>query len=394
MPDKKCNILSSHLAQIDALGYVYPCCKFEYLAEDIRKDSWLDYKVQNLNSLDGILVSDKWKDFRQRMLKEDIAECSHCWRQENSKITSLRTESNKTKIKQKNIIQSLEISLDTTCNMMCRICKPSQSSKWASADRVLKELTKIDSSRYNKSIVDMSTKDHLQRVIFNSNLKNLRLIKINGGEPFYSKNLVPLLDKIEKDAGIKNVQLEFNTNGSIFPNKEILDMLSMAKKIKIEFSIDATDKLAEVIRYGQSWKTIQKTIRKWLAYFSDATFTIHTTISLLNLNHLNNLIHFTNNLNLNWTYDFLTGPDYLSVYQLPKRYREHLFNVTDQKYKTLLYNELITPQKIPSKFNNFLKSCEILDGYYGNSFEEVNSEIYNLVKKINKPYVSFKKIKR
>jgi len=59
-----------------------------------------------------------------------------------------------------------------------------------------------------------------------------------------------------------------------------------------------------------------------------------------------------------------------------------------------LYNELITPQKIPSKFNNFLKSCEILDGYYGNSFEEVNSEIYNLVKKINKPYVSFKKIKR
>ena len=394
MPDKKCNILSSHLAQIDTLGYVYPCCKFEYLAEDIRKDSWLDYKVQNLNSLDGILVSDKWKDFRQRMLKEDIKECSHCWRQENSKITSLRTESNKTKIKQKNIIQSLEISLDTTCNMMCRICKPSQSSKWASADRVLKELTKIDSRRYDKSTVDMSTKDHLQRVIFNSNLKNLRLIKINGGEPFYSKNLVPLLDKIEKDAGIKNVQLEFNTNGSIFPNKEILDMLSMAKKIKIEFSIDATDKLAEVIRYGQSWKTIQKTIRKWLAYFSDATFTIHTTISLLNLNHLNNLIHFTNNLNLNWTYDFLTGPDYLSVYQLPKRYREHLFNVTDQKYKTLLYNELITPQKIPSKFNNFLKSCEILDGYHGNSFKEVNSEIYNLVKKINKPYVLFKKIKR
>tara|TARA_B100000989_G_scaffold286079_1_gene254388 strand:- start:2122 stop:3315 length:1194 start_codon:yes stop_codon:yes gene_type:complete len=384
---KKCNILSTHLAQIDNSGDVIPCCLFK------RKSSqWSDYNLKNLESFDKILNSKKWAEYRSRIQTEDIPECELCWIKEEAVNLSKRTQYNKNvpiKKTNPNTLQTLEVALDTTCNMMCRICQPSQSSKWASASGVIDELNNLHpmkNSRYSKQTIDTSNKDHFRRVFLNSDLTNLSRIRINGGEPFYSKNLLPVLYKIDKDAGLENVQLEFNTNGSIFPKKEILELLLKAKKLVIEFSIDAVGKLAEVTRYGESWKTIELTVEKWKTNFPNADFSLHTVISLLNLSQLNELRKWTDKIQIQWCWSFLLGPRHLSVYQLSQEDKNLLFkNMEDFPEKISLYDELMIqgPRYIQKHYGMFLKFTKTLDKYHSNSFEAVNPETYRLIEKLH-----------
>lgn len=383
----KCNILQSHLAQIDSGGTVRPCCLFKMKSKNDER-----YNLKNLESFDNILNSKKWVEYRGRMQSEKMPECQACWVREETNNDSKRIHYNtRVSIKETlpHTLQTLEIALDTTCNMMCRICQPSQSSKWASATKVIDKLNNLHNnknSRYNIATVDTSTKDHLLRVIVNSDLTKLSRIRINGGEPFYSKNLLPVLQKIDTDAGLENVQLEFNTNGSIFPKKETLDLLLKAKKLTLEFSIDAVGKLAEVTRYGGSWENIEQTIKKWKMTFPNAVFSVHSVISLLNLSQLNELRKWTDEIGIEWNWYFLLGPRHLSVYQLPKKYKQELFDhMEDFPQITKLYKELMIdgPEHIKNHYGMFLTFTKTLDAYHNNSFESVNPETYKLIEKLH-----------
>ena len=382
----KCNILQSHLAQIDSGGTVRPCCLFKMKSKNDER-----YNLKNLESFDNILNSKKWVEYRGRMQSQKMPECQACWVREETNNDSKRIHYNtRVSIKETlpHTLQTLEIALDTTCNMMCRICQPSQSSKWASATKVIDKLNDLHNnknSRYNIATVDTSTKDHLLRVIVNSDLTKLSRIRINGGEPFYSKNLLPVLQKIDSDAGLENVQLEFNTNGSIFPKKETLDLLLKAKKLDLEFSIDAVGKLAEVTRYGGSWENIEQTIKKWKMTFPNAVFSVHSVISLLNLSQLNELRKWTDEIGIEWNWYFLLGPRHLSVYQLPKKYKQELFDhMEDFPQITKLYKELMIdgPKHIKNHYGMFLTFTKTLDAYHNNSFESVNPETYKLIEKL------------
>ena len=382
----KCNILQSHLAQIDSGGTVRPCCLFKMKSKNDER-----YNLKNLESFDNILNSKKWIEYRGRMQSQKMPECQACWVREETNNDSKRIHYNtRVSIKETHphTLQTLEIALDTTCNMMCRICQPSQSSKWASATKVIDKLNNLHNdknSRYNIATVDTSTKDHLLRVIVNSDLTKLSRIRINGGEPFYSKNLLPVLQKIDSDAGLENVQLEFNTNGSIFPKKETLDLLLKAKKLTLEFSIDAVGKLAEVTRYGGSWENIEQTIKKWKMTFPNAVFSVHSVISLLNLSQLNELRKWTDEIGIEWNWYFLLGPRHLSVYQLPKKYKQELFDhMEDFPQITKLYKELMIdgPKHIKNHYGMFLTFTKTLDAYHNNSFESVNPETYKLIEKL------------
>ena len=88
-----------------------------------------------------------------------------------------------------------------------------------------------------------------------SKLKNVRII---GGEPFYSKNLKWFLKLLNEKINLKNVTFSCNTNCSVIPDEEILQLLSLFKQIKIDVSIDGVDGLSESIRFGVKWNIIKK----------------------------------------------------------------------------------------------------------------------------------------
>tara|TARA_B100000073_G_scaffold342869_1_gene346669 strand:+ start:267 stop:1436 length:1170 start_codon:yes stop_codon:yes gene_type:complete len=377
----------NHLAQVDSAGYVIPCCQFNRK----NQDTWEPYNLRNLDSFDSILGSDLWRDLKQRLLNQDIVECNNCWRQENAKTHSMREWANDLTVDHPGKIESLEIGIDITCNMMCRICRPGQSSKWYSAEAQLKQLDSLQQTlgdgglQYRRDTVDTGNSTKLLNALLNTDLSNLNNIRINGGEPFYSKKLKPLLEKIDNDAGLENVTLSFNSNGSIFPKDDILHLLEKAKFLRVDFSIDAIGELANVIRYGIDWNVIENNIDVWKNYFvKNIKFGMHSTISLLNLNKIDELYNFSKLKNMQWTYYVLTSPRYLSIDQLPIDIRKNYTINFDHEFITRDLNNSIVNVNMSEnlQYDLFIQSCKILDDYQGNNFKNVNSEMYNLVEEL------------
>jgi molybdenum cofactor biosynthesis enzyme MoaA len=405
----RCNYLYNHLAIVDNQGFVNPCCIFQ------RKNQNTEYStIYELDiNLNKILTSQKWSDLREQMnLNDFIPECLNCSLSELSNIESKRQYyNNKSSLDLLNFdLEDLEIALDYTCNMMCRICDPGQSSKWKNAKSLLEKLSKInpiDSKIYKTPNDKKNYANKIKEVISNTDFSKLKRVNIVGGEPFYSKNLKYFLEKIDNNAGIENIEISFNTNASIFPNDDVLSLLLKAKKILIRFSLDAIGDLASVIRHGVEWSVIDETIKKWSKYSTkpNLKFVIHTTISVLNVNVLQKMIDYSFNNNIDLSVYDLKHPTYLSIYQIPVSIREKWLVKPAKKNNgpSILIAKRIN-QILTSSFNlneskwinktenfennfdytKFLSSTEALDNYHNNSFDSVNHEIVKVFNKLRK----------
>jgi MoaA/NifB/PqqE/SkfB family radical SAM enzyme len=273
-------------------------------------------------------------------------------------------------------VQDLEIALDYTCNMMCRMCNPGASSKWNIAQSVIKQFAEhsIDLDGNNQY---RSYQDQLRSVLDNTDLSHARIVKVEGGEPFYAKNLEWFLDKLDREVVDRsNLYINIFTNGSIFPSVKILEKLAKLNAAII-FSIDAVGELASTIRWGVDWNTIADNIGKWRK-FADAnpnmSLQTNITVSLLNVNRLEPLITFCNELNIDINFSELTFPNYLSIYQLPKAVRQR-WTYDDDRLNAMIMADVTIEQE----FTKFIDSVNILDAYQGYSFETVNSEMYQLI---------------
>ncbi|SVB95334.1 uncharacterized protein METZ01_LOCUS248188, partial [marine metagenome] len=132
IPDMTCNSLKGSV-HISPEGHIKPCCYFKNLGPHWKY--WqVDSNIYNINSLDDIVDSYEWNNF-----VSPNPHCEYCIIEEASNIPSLRQYWNETISSDTNKLQHLELALDFTCNMMCRMCGPRQSSKWNSSP-VLKNM--------------------------------------------------------------------------------------------------------------------------------------------------------------------------------------------------------------------------------------------------------------
>ena len=368
------------ISLVESSGKLAPCCKFKPELEETQVQTIFD--VTTLNTLHN---SELYASTQQQLDNNVFPEgCTYCKNAEAVNLQSRRQVSNwlyaGNKLVTPGYIQDLEIALDYTCNMMCRSCNPGASSRWNIAKPVIAEFDKhsipIDTSNGYKSY-----QDQFYTVFSNTDLSHARFVKIQGGEPFYAKNLEWFIDKLD-DEVVDKTKLYINifTNGSIFPNKRILEKLSNLNA-DIVFSLDAYGELASTIRWGVDWTVIEDNIQQWRKFADDHTnvrLLCNTTVSLLNVNKLQPLLDFCTRLNIKSDFSELTYPEYLSIYQLPKHIRERWV------YDYPQLNSLIMLDiDFKSEFNKFLKSIDILDSYQGISFKDTNREMYQLIQQLS-----------
>ena len=150
-------------------------------------------------------------------------------------------------------LTKLDWNVDPICNARCVQCSSYFSSAWAAEDQAHGKTSQVrltNNTRHN-TVVDQIDFGHVTAVYF------------DGGEPMLSSDPVEILKRIDAVGNISSVQLSLNTNGSVRPSAEFVELLSKCQSVTINFSIDGIGTEFEYIRNPLSWATIEQNIQWW-----------------------------------------------------------------------------------------------------------------------------------
>lgn len=168
----------------------------------------------------------------------------------------------------------LEISFANTCNFGCSYCSPGQSSKWEQEVRKYGSYPIADHTVHKDKMHNMIPEDNNPYIDafwqwLPEVYKDLRYLRITGGEPLATRNFMKLLDYVALNEN-KELTLVVNTNLCV-PEKN-LDLfftkataLLEAKTIKgleVYTSMDTWGSQAEYIRDGLDIAKWEATVRK------------------------------------------------------------------------------------------------------------------------------------
>lgn len=393
--DLFCYSQSNHIAITQNNGEIRPCCWFIDRELDFY---WDNFYTDKLKSLNNIHRSYAWFDLRERLVEQGntFSGCRNCWEAERMGYISKRLYYND--ICRQNgwtgelELEDLELSLDNKCNFMCRICRPGQSSVWNSAISKLPELFDLDRNHYQDFTENQKRHDHIVNLLENTDLSKLKRIALVGGEPFLSFRFFWFLQLVEKYCNLSDITMRINTNCSIYPSKERMKILKKMKKVYLDVSIDATGSLFEVIRNGRPWKLVHNTLKKFIEE-TDFEIKIHPTISVMNINKVNDVVSFAEDMGIKIVPAQLQFPEFLRQNMIPLEIRKNwtipdngekfdidVFNsIHTVDYRNQFNNVILNDHQSVNLMDEFVKSMNILDDYQGKKFKDVNPEIWEIV---------------
>ena len=294
LPEKIC-MLPWISIETSPVGTSRPCC----LAKDeITRADGSKYTLKE-NTLEEIYHSEYMQDLRKEFLAGNKpVTCQRCWDEEAAGRISKRMNS-RVRLKeyydnidwqnlQPNQLWFVDLKLGNICNLKCRICGSWSSSKWAKEE--------ID---YIPELLDRKT--HLaytylkngawpsESEVFWDNLKtllpNIKYFEFTGGEPFLIEQHFELLRYAVEQGYSKNIEIHYNTNGTVFP--EQAELWTNFKHVEIAFSIDNVGTRFEYERYGANWELVQANIAKFTAMRSSKISTqLCTTMNIQNVYYL------------------------------------------------------------------------------------------------------------
>lgn len=191
-------------------------------------------------------------------------------------------------------IQALDLRLGSTCNLICTMCHPSESSRWYSVSKeffhevngqTLETAEKIKQSNHPK-LLNWAENDQSWENIISSIDQSLVKVYLAGGEPFYIKKLPQYLKKITEVSPY--AYIEINTNGTCFLSDKSIKELN--GKLNLRISIDGYGSYEEYQRSGTSWQKKVEVMDQYYKNFRVVSFDI--TLSSLTLRSLPKLIDF------------------------------------------------------------------------------------------------------
>lgn len=359
--DTICGALWSH-ARVTVEGTVTPCCRYNHHIHNEQP--------QLKDGIGAAINSDFFNDVRNKMLAgEKIVECNQCYEEEKLLGSSMRTEFNKkysSHILEEPKIRYLETSFSSHCNLACRMCNETASSKW-----------KLINNPGMK--VDMNVDANETSFYNDTDLSDLESIKIVGGEPFINKFHAEYLHNfIRHSNNPQNIVLHYNTNGTVFPNSNILEYWKNVKEVHITFSIDAIGNLNDYLRPGSSWDTLTDTIEKFESTPGiNFTFDSHSVISNISVWKLASLVEWkTSKFGHPGGFFILDRPRHLSIKTLQQDKKDKLLEYinkvdTGEYIYKAVRNELNKKSEMVYTEQDIAKKEEKLDKYFNKNFWDI-----------------------
>lgn len=183
-------------------------------------------------------------------------ECNQCWDTERRGHTSAR-QHYITWAKDLKLdpvapeLLRLDFSVGSVCNAKCIMCSAGSSTTWAAED------AKFGHNKYRYNLKPGNDIDQITSI----DVSKLKQVYFTGGEPLMSHRVVELLQHVKRTGNITELEFSCNTNGSILPNAELIDLWKQCKSVDVYFSIDGVGREFEYIRNPLKWQEVNSNIR-------------------------------------------------------------------------------------------------------------------------------------
>jgi MoaA/NifB/PqqE/SkfB family radical SAM enzyme len=333
--------------------------------------------------------SKEMQDLREQHWKGEKPEgCKACWKREDAGLESKRMTDNQRfghlmhrsgrKVMKKPPAY-LDLKLGNICHLKCRICSPRFSSTWAAEDiKFEKNRTLIPAVVYQEKgawIDNPTFWNWLYSII-----DDLEAIDFYGGEPFMTAKHWDFLHDCIRRGIAKNIDIHYNTNGTIFPKDP--EIWKEFKSVSIACSIDDIEKRYEYERHPAKWSTTETNAKRFqeLEYVN---FSICPTVSILNVYYLPELIDWAEQNGMNYYFNMLERPYHFNIRILPewakKKIKDKLTRKEFEPVLNLMGEEAAEDAKYFDHF--FALNIAEIDKRRGESFIKTFPELYSILKR-------------
>jgi sulfatase maturation enzyme AslB (radical SAM superfamily) len=305
-------------------GDIRVCCQANITANKgvVRHSNGKPYNAAT-DSLTAARNATLMKDVRKNMmLGEWSPECQRCKEEEKNGLSSRRTyELKKWNISLTDVLEGTnqDGSIDTKllpltyydlrfgnmCNLACRMCGPEDSHTWYEQ---WSKFTGSESFEDTHGIVKLE-RNSVGRLTTNdynwhgsetfweqieNNISNIQKVYMAGGEPLLIERHYEFLNTCVKQDVAKNIELEYNTNGTLLPNK-VISLWKHFKQVGIGVSIDGIGDVVEYQRWPAKWSQLHNNLEKFnkLAIESpNISVWLAVTITAYNVLHIADMIEW------------------------------------------------------------------------------------------------------
>lgn len=256
-----------------------------------------------------------------------LGSCQSCWSAEQQGLPSRRLDMEGKKITHRSLqssVESLNLILDTHCNMTCVYCCKHYSSSWRRDILDHGEYSvDVSSDRYTKNNKDIILQQVGQKQRSVSGLRQHMLksirsiletdpikdVMITGGEPFLHNDLLEILDYMPSTCEVK-IYTGLGVNEKRFDN--LLERIRDTENLQLVISAESTEQLYEVVRYGNSWQRFLANLES----IKQRGIKFSFSCTLSNLSVIGFKRFCENFPNIPYTYQLCSDPDFLSVHVL------------------------------------------------------------------------------
>jgi len=226
----------------------------------------------------------KQKDFNSQ---KNPSQCNSCWQVEDHGKNSRRHSiiewftNNQIPTDNNTELLSLDWNSENICNLACVTCGPKFSSRWS--QEIIKYSFK-DPYIYHNS--------HNNNFWKTLDFSKLRRVYFNGGEPLLVDDHVNILTHLDSIGQLPSVEVQYNTNCTVIPNNNVMQLWSKSKLVRLYLSIDAVDNAFEFIRYPARWSQVLEFIKFLNQSPVNIVINITCTVGIHNILELDGLIEW------------------------------------------------------------------------------------------------------
>lgn len=280
---------------------------------------------------------------------KNLAQCRHCWQEETAGKVSGRLRRNQQYYGKADLsmddplishtlaetaidgstsseIQGLFFSVGNLCQLRCIDCSPSYSRS------ILKDYQKLNWDVNTKSRRQLRINDLAHNAARHNDLlwqrvreagDSIRWIRVSGGEPTLSKDLLSFLRWYTRQGHADHTTIFIATN-AVNVRDEFIDALRPFQGVKLELSVDGFETLDEYLRFPTDWSKKVDIMDRLISTFPGCV--VHTTVYSLNVEGLEKLIPWVETRDVLHSIQCLTYPEELDVRHLPDAYKQEMIS--------------------------------------------------------------------